>query len=202
MAGSRGGHTVEVDRALQVPANTMASIVWYRESGDDSLLEHVLGTMEGVTIGGRYTNPDPDRLANPFVTQPVTIQAVDGNTVTLKEPLLHNLKSAWRPRLVAADDGHQVGFEHFRVVFPEQKYGGHHLEAGFNAFDISRLRHGWLRDVTVVMPIPNFTSRLSYSTITDFAPRKGHYGIHLGSLPWCFGQRLRTVGRGGAFGQR
>ena len=42
VAGSRGGHAVEVDRVLQVPANTMASIVWYRESGDDSLLEHVL----------------------------------------------------------------------------------------------------------------------------------------------------------------
>ena len=73
-------------------------------------LSMCFGTMEGVTIGERYTDPDPDRLANPFVTQPVTIQAVDGNTVTLKEPLLHDLQSAWRPRLVAADDGHQVGF--------------------------------------------------------------------------------------------
>ncbi len=122
------------------------SIEWSNPP-DDAFLHYLVGN-EPVTIGSGVSGPDAH-----LVIQNVTVTAVNGSTIHIREPLLHDVGlsgQTWTARIRTSHFLKQVGFENFRVVFPAQAvYAGHHLEAGYNALYLTDLQHSWVRNVSV-----------------------------------------------------
>lgn len=181
VAGTRGRHAIEVDSPAQLAVGDRVRIEWYNTEGEGgSLLDHLYGSSE-VLIGSRHwENP-----ARALIFQDATVTAIDGSTVTIKEPLLHDLRPAWNSVLTPTELLREVGIEGLRIEFPETAYEHHHLEAGYNAIYLTGLTHSWVRDVTIVNADSGILSDdASQVTIEDvtLAGRPMHYGVHLGRV--------------------
>ncbi len=69
---------------------------------------------KAVNIGARHWE-SPQRA---LIFQDVTITALDGTTVTIKEPLLHDLRTDWHTALTKTELLAEVGIEGLRIEFP------------------------------------------------------------------------------------
>ena len=192
--GKRGAHRFTVDRAGRLQIGDRVRIEWYNTEGRrGSLLEHLYGS-DAVKIGSRHWE-NPERA---LIFQDVTITAVDGATVTTKEPLLHDLRTDWQSALTETELLTEVGIEGLRIEFPETLYGRHHLEAGYNAIYLTGVTHSWVRDVRIVNADSGILSDdASQVTIEDvrLSGRPMHYGIHLGRVSGMLAKRLE-IGAG------
>ncbi|WP_263790767.1 T9SS type A sorting domain-containing protein [Salinibacter sp.] len=182
VAGRRGQHTIRTNQAVGVQEGDVVEIEWYnREGRDGSLLHHIYCTTEGLSFGTRlYEHPEGS-----VIEQEVTVEKAQGKILTIKEPLLHDLRRDWTPTLTTAEFLENVGIEHLRITFPDDvSYQGHHNEPGYNGLYLTELLHSWVRDVAVFHPDSGILTKASKNiTITDVhigENRAGHYTIHLG----------------------
>ncbi|MCP4160528.1 MAG: hypothetical protein GY760_10680 [Deltaproteobacteria bacterium] len=162
----------------KIKAGDIVEIQWFNKEGkDSSLLRHIIG-KDPVKTGVRlYESP-----AKPLIRQSVTITEVNGKLLIIKEPLLHDLRGRWVPVLKHRLYLKNVGFEHFRIEFPDTKYAGHHIEDGFNAFYLMDLAHSWVKDVKVHnTDAAVLSSRCKNVTIDSIVVtgRTSHYSVHV-----------------------
>ena len=187
--GKRGEHTFTVDSTSRLEVGDRLRIEWYNTEGKrGSLLEH-LYMSKAVEIGSRHWE-NPERA---LIFQDVTITALDGTTVTTKEPLLHDLRTDWDTALTETDLLAEVGIEGLRIEFPETLYDRHHLEAGYNAIYLTSVTHSWVRDVRIVNADSGILSDdASQVTIEDVrvSGRPMHYGVHLGRVSGMLAKHL------------
>ena len=187
--GKRGEHTFTVDSTSRLGVGDRLRIEWYNTEGKrGSLLEH-LYMSKAVKIGSRHWE-NPERA---LIFQDVTITALDGTAVTIKEPLLHDLRTDWHTALTKTDLLAEVGIEGLRIEFPETLYGRHHLEAGYNAIYLTSVTQSWVRDVQIVNADGGILSDdASQVTIEDVrvSGRPMHYGIDLGRVSGMLAKHL------------
>ncbi len=145
VGGTRGGHVVTLGTPVRIEPGTIVRLTWKNPDGPDgSLLTHVFGG-HALEVGQRlYENPD-----RKLIGQELTVVAVRGREVVVKEPLMHDVRPAWQCGLETRDWLREVGLQGFRVEFPDTEYAGHHTEAGYNAIYLQDLAHGWVRDVAI-----------------------------------------------------
>ena len=192
LEGKRGEHQLTVDRPSRLTAGAQTRLEWYNTDGErGSLLEHLYMSKE-VPIGSRNWQY-PERA---LIFQDVTITAIDGDRVTIKEPLLHDLRPAWHTALTATPLLGEVGIEELRIEFPETPYGGHHREAGYNAIYLTSVTQSWVRDVTIVNADSGILSDdASQTTIEDVrvTGRPMHYGVHLGRVSGMLAKHIEIA---------
>ena len=141
IAGKRGQHTVTVKPGHTLEPGLSYRLVQYNKGPEDSLLKH-LHEWDGPGFGS-WIKTVP-------VHMDLTVTAIDGETVTLKEPLLHDLRPEWEPTFFELPCLTEVGIESLRFECPNRKsYGGHHKEKGYNPIYMTNVRHGWIRDVAL-----------------------------------------------------
>lgn len=163
--------------SLSLHVGDVVRFEWANPPGND-FLNYLVGS-EPVTIGARLSGED-----SAMVAQPVTITGVDGNQITIREPLLHDVSSQWTARLRTVYFNENVGFENFSIEFPATaEYGGHHLEDGYNGLFLTDLQHSWVRNVAfhnadsgIIM------NHCKNNTVTGVrtSGREGHYTMYIG----------------------
>jgi hypothetical protein len=183
IAGRRGQHTIRTDGAVggRVQEGDVVQIEWYNRDGKDGeLLHHIYCAIEDISFGTKLY----DRPNRPLVKQEVTIKEVQGETIRVKEPLLHDLRKGWTPRLTTVDFLENVGVEHLSIVFPKGVWYGPHLEEdGYNGLFLTDLLHSWVQDVSVRNSDSGIIALGSKNiTVRDVdvgAGRTGHYSIQI-----------------------
>ncbi|WP_161782171.1 hypothetical protein [Erythrobacter longus] len=96
-------------------------------------------------IGSRHWQ-FPDR---PLARQATRIESINGNTVTIADPLLLNIASTVPASFAKWDHLSNVGVEDLYLVFPENPYFGHHVESGFNGIYFTGVHDGNVHNVLV-----------------------------------------------------
>lgn len=181
LRGQRGEHELVLEQAEGLEEGRTYVLRWFNREGQKStFLSHMYGTDLGPW-GTRLTD-DPERT---LVEQDVTVERIEGDRVFVRQPLLHDVRPEWRVAWGEVERLENVGFERFRVLFPDQAYAGHHEEAGYNGFHLNDLRQSWLRDVVVENADSGVLSdRSSHVTLEEVrvVGRPGHYGMHCGSV--------------------
>jgi len=175
--GRRGQRWLRVDDPAGVEPGQTLLLAWRNTDGPDgSLLKHVLGA--DVPVGDRL-HDDPGREQ---IRQAVTVAAIERDTLELREPLLHDVRPAWRPRLRQTAYLTGVGVQGLRVTFPDVPYKGHHREAGYNGVYFDGVGHGWVRDVVVQHADSGLIIGGHHVTLEDVAVlgRGGHYTVSFG----------------------
>ena len=179
--GRRGEHTFTVDGVGGLREGEVVRLGWFsREGADSPVLQHIYGMETGLDGSRLWEKPDV-----PLVTQEVTITDIAGTTVTVHEPLLHDLRPEWSAPLAPEARLEHVGIEGIRFQFPAGEYAGHHLEPGYNAIYLTDLRDAWVRDVAFVNADSGILSDdCANLTIRDvrIEGRVGHYGVHFGDV--------------------
>jgi hypothetical protein len=180
VAGRRGYHTIKLARTSNIQEGDVLRLLWYnRKGGSSSFLQHVFCSVD-VSFGRNLTAPS----GRPLVTQEVTVVKVQGNRLTVKEPLLHDLRPKWRVEVTATRMLEEIGMEGFRIEFPKVPYAGHHKEAGYNGLYLTDMMHGWIQDIAVENMDSGVVLSRSTKNITArnlrLYGRRGHHSVIIG----------------------
>jgi hypothetical protein len=187
--GKRGSHLLEVEDASKLSAGSIVRINWYNRDGKNSSLIKHMYDNQPVKVGSRHWE-SPDM---PLIKQEVMIDKIDGNTVIIKEKLMHDLKPEWFPNITEWNHISEVGIEHIRFEFPFEEYYAHHLEAGYNAIYMTNTAHSWVKDVSIHNGDSGFISDICSNVTVEnvvVTGRTYHYAVQFGD---CYNMLARDI---------
>lgn len=185
LSGKQFHRELKVAKANALKVGQIVQLQWFSVDGPRSaILRSLYGNPAELPepVGSHHWT-FPNR---PVVTQATKVTAIRGNSVTLGDPLLHDV-SAQQPAVVA-DWEHltNVGIQNMRLAFPDAPWFGHHLEQGYNGVYMTGVFDGWVRNLVVHNSdsaiLTDNAASLTISNITTTGERKAHYSVHVGSV--------------------
>lgn len=182
VSGKRGTSDLEVADSDQLTEGMVVQIEWFNTEGPEGSLIEAIYNEKGLKVGSHHWKFPTHAL----VRQPTEIVAINGNRVTIKDPLLHDINSSWNPQMTKWEHISEVGIEHIRFEFPDAPNIAHHIEEGYNAIYLTRLRNGWVRDVHIVNGDAGIlTEEVVNTTIRDVetsGQKLAHYSVAMSGV--------------------
>ena len=182
VAGKQFARTLTVDDGSKLKVGDVVQLQWFSVDGPDSKILTSLYGDTDLPIGSHHwTSPN-----RPVVVQATRVAAVRGRTVTLGDPLLHDIR-ADQPAVVA-DWAHltNVGIQNLRLQFPDAPSFGHHLEQGYNGIYMTGVFDGWVRKLTIDSSdsgvLTDNAASLTIADVTTTGNRRAHYSVHVGAV--------------------
>ena len=182
VSGGQFARTLTVDNAAKLKVGDVVQVQWFPVDGPDSrILKSLYGDTDLPIGSHHWTSPN-----RPVVVQATRVAAVRGKTVTLGDPLLHDVR-ADQPAVIA-DWTHlsNVGIQNLRLQFPEAPAFGHHLEQGYNGIYMTGVFDGWIRGLTIDRSdsgiLTDNAASLTIADITTTGDRHAHYSVHVGAV--------------------
>ena len=182
VSGKQFTRTLTVDDAAKLKVGDVVQVQWFSVDGPKSqILKSLYGDTDLPIGSHHWTSPN-----RPVVVQATRVTAVRGRTVTLGDPLLHDVR-ADQPAGVA-DWKHlsNVGIQNLRLQFPEAPAFGHHLEQGYNGIYMTGVFDGWIRGLTIDRSdsgiLTDNAASLTISDIITTGDRRAHYSVHVGAV--------------------
>ena len=182
LKGTAGTQAVTVDDTQNLNAGDVLELQWFNRQGEGgALLKEMYGDTD-VKIGSHHWT-FKDR---PVVRQKTEVLSIDGNVVTISDPLLHDISSAIPAQFAAWEHMTNVGIEDLHISFPDSPSFGHHMERGYNGIYLTSVFNGWVRDVTVHNADTGILSynsaNVTISNIETTGNREAHYSVHAGNV--------------------
>jgi hypothetical protein len=182
VAGKQFTRALTVDNAAKLKAGDVVQLQWFSVDGPNSqILKSLYGDTDLPIGSHHWTSPN-----RPVVVQATRVTAVRGRTVTLGDPLLHDVR-ADQPAVVA-DWKHltNVGIQNLRLQFPDAPSFGHHLEQGYNGIYMTGVFDGWVKKLTIDSSdsgiLTDNAASLTIADITTTGTRRAHYSVHVGAV--------------------
>ncbi|MBX7459727.1 glycosyl hydrolase family 28-related protein [Qipengyuania huizhouensis] len=181
-AGQRGERVLTVAEASRLSVGDVLQIHWHNRAGPDGpLIRELYGETE-EEIGSRHWEL-PDR---PLVRQATQIVRIEGNRVTISDPLLHPVSAALPAYFASWEHLSNVGIQDMALTFPENPFFGHHNEAGYNGIYFTGVHNGWVRNITITNSDSGvLTDDLANVTIANIVTKgnhMAHYSVHIGNV--------------------
>lgn len=192
LTGQQFSRTVSVRDASRLHVGQVVQLQWFAVDGEDSAIVSSLYGDTDLPIGSHHWS-FPNR---PTVVQATRIVAIEGRSVTLGDPLLHDVRS--NQPAVIADWEHltNVGIQNLALRFPEGVGYGHHLEQGFNGIYMTGVFDGWIRNLVIDNAdsgiLTDNAANLTISDITTTGDRVAHYAVHVGAVHNTLVRNLRV----------
>jgi hypothetical protein len=194
VAGKQFSRTLTVKNPKALKVGQVVQLQWFSVDGPKSaILKSLYGDIEPwnakqadksmkLAVGSHHWT-FPDR---PVVGQSTRITAIKGSTVTIGDPLLHDVR-ADQPA-VFADWQHltNVGIQNMKMTFPMSPWFGHHLEQGYNGIYFTGVFDGWAKNLTVENAdsaiMTDNAASLTLADIVTSGEHKAHYSVHVGAV--------------------
>jgi hypothetical protein len=114
---------------------------------------------------------------------PVEVAAVEGEVLTLAQPLRFDVRPEWSPTLHRYEGLSEIGVEGIGFRFPDVPYAGHLLEPGYNGVTMRGVRDAWIRDVAFEnadngVLIDEASKRITVAGVA-LTGREGHHGVQV-----------------------
>ena len=182
LKGDAGGRTVDVNSVENLKVGDVLELQWFNRQGENgALIKEMYGDTD-VKIGSHHWT-FKDR---PLVRQKTEILSIDGNSVTISDPLLHNISADIPAQFAHWDHITNVGIEDLHISFPDSPYFGHHMERGYNGIYLTSVFNGWVRDVSVhngdTGILTYNSANVTISNIETTGERRAHYSVHAGNV--------------------
>jgi len=181
-SGTRGHQQIVVSADANLNAGDIVQLQWINRSGPEAGIIKSLYGSEYKTAGSHHWTFQE----RPLVRQTSRIQSVDGNTITLADPLLHDVNDSIPAQVATWQGLQQVGVEDLRIEFPDSPYFGHHMERGYNGIYFTSAFDSWARNIRITNADSGILSynsaNLTYRDIWADGTRKAHYAVHMGNV--------------------
>ena len=182
VSGRQFARTLSVDRADKLHVGDVVQLQWFAGQGAKSAILRSMYGDTNLPIGSHHWS-FPNR---PTVSQSTRITKIVGNTVTLGDPLLHDVRSD-QPAVVAHwEHLTNVGIQNMALRFPDGASYGHHLEQGFNGIYLTGVFDGWIANVRIDNAdsgvLTDNAANLTIKGVTTTGARRAHYAVHLGAV--------------------
>ncbi|WP_411339950.1 hypothetical protein V6U71_19280 [Sphingopyxis sp. J-6] len=182
VAGKQFGRTLTVDDAARLKAGDVVQLQWFSVDGPKSAILKSLYGDTDLPIGSHHWS-SPDR---PVVVQATRIAAIRGKTVTLGDPLLHDVRADQPAVLANWRHLEHVGIQNLRLQFPAAPAFGHHLEQGYNGIYMTGVFDGWVRNLVIDRSdsgiLTDNAASLTIADVTTTGDRAAHYSVHVGAV--------------------
>ncbi|QTD57632.1 glycosyl hydrolase family 28-related protein [Parasphingorhabdus cellanae] len=180
--GKQGTKALTVADTSGFVVGDVLQIHWHNRAGPNGpLVKSLYGETE-LKIGNRHWSM-PDR---PLVRQATRIEAIDGDRVTIADPLLHDIEAEMPAYFAKWEHLTNVGLQDFAMVFPENPYFGHHVEAGFNGIYFTGVHNGWIKNIRVTNAdsgiLTDDLANVTIANIVTDGNHKAHYSVHVGNV--------------------
>lgn len=180
--GKQFTRTLTVDNAAKLHVGDVVQVQWFSVDGPKSAILKSLYGDTDLPIGSHHWD-SPNR---PVVVQSTRVAAVRGKTVTLGDPLLHDVRVDQPAVLANWQHLTNVGIQNLRLQFPEAPAFGHHLEQGYNGIYMTGVFDGWIRDLVIDRSdsgiLTDNAANLTIANITTTGDRRAHYSVHVGAV--------------------
>ncbi|MBV7259789.1 glycosyl hydrolase family 28-related protein [Erythrobacter crassostreae] len=181
-SGVRGGRELTVADISDLSVGQVLQIHWHNRAGPDGPLIASLYGETKLKVGSRHWEM-PER---PLVRQATKILAVNGDQVTIADPLLHDINSELPANFARWEHLTDVGLQDFAMEFPENPYFGHHNEAGYNGVYFTGVHNGWIRNVRIKDGdsgiLTDDIANVTIENIVTEGEHKAHYSVHVGNV--------------------
>ena len=183
-AGRMGERTITVPQASALSVGDVLQIHWHNRAGENGPLVAALygDDRSEFPVGDRHWML-PDR---PLVRQATRIEAIDGTTVTIADPLLHDISPSLPAYFAQWDHLSEVGLQDFAMVFPENPFFGHHNEAGYNGIYFTGVHNGWISNLRIENAdsgvLTDDLAAVTIANVTTEGDHPAHYAVHIGNV--------------------
>ncbi|WP_421876660.1 hypothetical protein [Marinoscillum sp.] len=180
--GKRGEKVISTTSINGLKVGDVVQIEWYNQEGENgSLIQEMYGE-NGFKIGSHHWSYPEHAL----VQQQTTVTKIAGKTVTIKDPLLLDIKQAWTPKMVEWQYLEEVGIEHLKITFPMAPNIAHHVEEGYNGIYLTRLFNGWVKDVKIENAdsgiLTEETANVTIQHIETSGEKVAHYSVSMSGV--------------------
>lgn len=181
-SGMRGERQVTLSSGRSVRAGDIVQIQWINSQGPKA---KIISSLYGpaADLAGSHHWSFPQR---PLVRQTSRVQSVEGTTVTLADPLLHDANSSIPAQLAAWEGLEHVAIEDLHIEFPVSPFFGHHMERGYNGIYFTSAFDSYARNLRITNADSGILSynsaNLTYRDIVTDGERNAHYAIHMGNV--------------------
>lgn len=182
LTGQAGSRDIQIDETKNLNIGDVLELQWLNNKGESGpLLREIYGDTD-LKIGSHHWT----FKNRPLVRQKTQILSINENTVTISDPLLHNISDDIPAQLSRWDHIENVGIEDIFISFPNSPSFGHHLERGYNAVYFTSVYNGWIRDVSIHNSdsgILTYNSgNVTIDNIETTGQRRAHYSVHAGNV--------------------
>ncbi len=181
-AGSQFSREVMVSDASSLKVGDVLQINWHNRQGPDGPLIKSLYGDTKEKIGSRHWEL-PDR---PLVRQATRIEAINGEKVTIADPLLHSIGADLPAYFSSWEHLTDVGVQDMSIVFPDNPDFGHHNESGYNGVYFTGVHNGWIRNVRIANGdsgiLTDDLANVTIRNIVTEGDHTAHYSVHIGNV--------------------
>ena len=193
--GKRGENVFFVSEVNGLKVGDVVELDLYNKDGEKGDIIEALYKNSKVKIGSSHW-----KLPSlPLVRQQVEIASISKNKITIKTPLLIDIKPSYQAVLVEWKHLSEVGIEHLRISFPEAPRVAHHLESGFNGIFLTRLFNSWIKDVSINNSDSGIlTEEIANVTIKDITTEGkniAHYTVSMGGVHNVLVENLKVYNK-------
>ena len=193
VSGKRGENALDVRSTSDLGVGEIVQLQWLNREGPNAgIIRSLYGTESGTAGSHHWTFP-----GRPLVRQTSRVAAIDGNTVTLADPLLHDVDESIPAQIAAWNGLEEVGIEDLHLEFPNAPWFGHHMEQGYNGIYYTSAYDSWARNLRITNADSGILSynsaNLTYLDITTDGVRKAHYGVHMGNVHNVLAQNVKVL---------
>lgn len=193
VSGNRGETALRVATARELSVGQIVQVQWLNREGPNAgIIRSLYGSESDAAGSHHWTFPD-----RPLVRQLSRIAAIDGDSITLSDPLLHDANETIPARLADWDGLEEVGVEDLHFEFPNAPWFGHHMEQGYNAIYFTSAYDSWARNIRITNADSGILSynsgNLTYLDITTDGERRAHYGVHMGNVHNVLAQNVKVL---------
>ncbi|NCP64526.1 MAG: hypothetical protein GW763_14760 [Paraglaciecola sp.] len=184
VAGQQGLFDVTLadTQANALKVGEVIELRWFNPEGEKGSFLQELYPGDKLKVGSHHWMQPQLALER----QQVRIVALNGNTMTIKAPLLHNIRSQWQVGAYAWQHLTAVGFEHFAIEFPFAEPIAHHVEQGFNGLYLTRLFDSWVQDITINNAdngiLTEEIANVSIDKVHTTGSKLAHYSVQMGGV--------------------
>lgn len=182
LTGKRGANTFTIAEANGLKVGDVVELQLFNKEGENAEIIKTLYNNAAVKPGSHHWKFP----TLPIVRQQVEVVKITNNTVTIKTPLLLEIKPNYQAQLVEWKHLSEVGIEHLRFTFPDTPRVAHHVEQGYNALFLTRIFNSWVRDVVIHNAESGIlTEEIANVTIEDIVTdgnNMAHYTVAMGGV--------------------
>ena len=191
VSGDRGGRVLQVANSSELAVGAIVQVQWLNRTGPDAGIIRSLYGPAADTAGSHHWT----FTERPLVRQTSRVAAIDGDQITLADPLLHDANDSIPAQIAMWDGLVEVGIEDLHLEFPNAPWFGHHLEQGYNGIYFTSAFDSWARNIRITNADSGILSynsaNLTYVDITTDGTRRAHYGVHMGNVHNVLAQNVK-----------
>lgn len=193
--GKRGESVFTVSDVNGLKVGDIVELDLFNKDGEKGDIIEALYKNSKVKVG--YSNWKQPTLA--LVRQQVEIVAISKNKVTIKTPLLIDIKPNYQALLIEWKHLSEVGIEHLRISFPDAARVAHHVEQGYNGVFLTRVFNSWVQDVSINNAESGIlTEEIANVTIKDIVSEgknMAHYTVAMGGVHNVLVENLKVYNK-------